>query len=101
MRIAIHRAAPKAEEMISYAIPGFKQGRGLVSFAGYAKHIGFYPGAAAIEEFKQELSPYKHAKGSVQFPLGRPLPLELVRRIVKSRVKADQARAKREKSAKG
>lgn len=95
MRTVIQRAAPKAEETISYAIPTFKQDGGLVSFAGYAKHIGFYPGAAAIKEFEKELSAFKHSKGSVQFPLGEPLPVKLVTKIVRYRVRQNAARARR------
>jgi uncharacterized protein YdhG (YjbR/CyaY superfamily) len=91
LRQTIRKAAPKAEETISYGIPTFKQGGNLVHFAGYSHHIGFYPGAAGISEFKKELAGYKGAKGSVQFPLDRPLPLSLVTRIVKFRVKQNSA----------
>ena len=87
MRQTIRKAAPKAEEAISYGIPSFKLGGSLVWFAGYKRHIGFYPGSAAVAAFKKELSAYKGAKGSVQFPLDKPLPLALVSRIVKFRVK--------------
>ena len=86
MRQTIHKAAPKAEEAISYAIPTFKLNGNLVHFAGYKNHIGFYPGAQGIENFKKELSKFKGAKGSVQFPHVQPLPLDLVTRIVKFRV---------------
>jgi len=96
MRLTIKKAAPKAEEVISYGIPSFKLGRNLVWFAGYKRHIGFYPGSAAIATFKKELSGYKGAKGSAQFPLDEPLPLALVSRIVKFRVK--QNLSKRPKS---
>jgi uncharacterized protein YdhG (YjbR/CyaY superfamily) len=87
MRQTIKRAAPKAKETISYNIPTFTvNGKKLVWFAAFKSHIGFYPGAAAIKTFKKELSPYKTAKGSVQFPFDEPLPLDLVTRIVKSRL---------------
>ena len=86
MRETIRKSAPKAEETISYGMPAFKLSRILVWFAGFKHHIGFYPGASGIAAFKKELSPYKGAKGSVQFPLDKPLPLTLVGRIVKFRV---------------
>lgn len=86
LRAAITDAAPRAEEVISYAMPAYRINGMLVYFAGYARHIGFYPGAGGIAAFKNELSVYKGAKGSVQFPLDQPLPLELVTRIVKFRV---------------
>jgi len=87
LRAAIREAAPDAVETMSYAIPTFDQkGRHLVHFAGYERHIGFYPGADGIAVFAPELAGFKSAKGSVQFPLGRPLPLDLVRRITAYRV---------------
>ena len=94
MRLAIRRAAPKAKEKISYGIPAFTLNGNLVYFAAYKNHIGFYPGAAAVAAFKRELSVYKGAKGSVQFPLDQPLPLALVARIVKFRVKQNLGRRK-------
>jgi uncharacterized protein YdhG (YjbR/CyaY superfamily) len=87
MRQTIKKAAPKAKESISYGIPAFKLDRYLVWFAAFKNHIGFYPGVSGIAEFKKELSEYRSAKGSVQFPLDKPLPLALVSRIVKYRVK--------------
>jgi len=87
VRETIRNAAPKAEETISYAIPTYKLNGMLVHFAGYAHHIGFYPGAGGIEVFAEELSAYKTSKGTVQFPLDQPLPLKLVTKIVKFRVK--------------
>lgn len=95
MRATIKQAAPMAEEVISYAIPGYRLNGGLVSFAGYDKHIGFYPGAGGIAEFKTELSRYKSAKGSVQFPLGEPLPVKLIARIVKFRAKQNNEKARK------
>ena len=87
MRREIKKAAPKVEETISYDIPTFTVGgKKLVWFAAFKSHIGFYPGAAAVAAFKGELGQYKTAKGSVQFPFDRPLPLEIVRRIVKYRL---------------
>lgn len=86
LRETIRAAAPDAGETINYGIPTFKLNGNLVHFAGYAKHIGFYPGPDGITEFKDELSIYKGAKGSVQFPHDEPLPLKLITRIVKFRV---------------
>jgi len=83
MRSTIQAAAPQASEAISYAIPTFKQqGKNLVHFAAYARHIGFYPGAKALEVFAPELREYKTSKGTVQFPHDRPLPLALLTRMV-------------------
>ncbi len=99
MRTTIRKAAPDAEETINYAIPTFKLNGNLVHFAGYENHIGFYPAASGIEAFKKQLSSYKGAKGSVQFPLDKPLPLALVTKIVKFRVKEtlEKASAKSKK----
>jgi uncharacterized protein YdhG (YjbR/CyaY superfamily) len=88
MRQTIRKAAPQAMEAISYQMPTFKlHGRNLVHFAGYKRHIGFYPVPSGVAAFKKELAPYVQGKGSVQFPLDRPLPYELVKRIVAFRVK--------------
>lgn len=87
LRETIRSAAPEAVETIAYAIPTFDLGgKHLVHFAGFKSHVGFYPTPSGVEAFKDELSAYKGAKGSVQFPLDRPLPLDLVRRIVEFRV---------------
>ncbi len=93
LRAAIKKAAPKAEEVISYQMPTYKLNGALVHFAGYEKHIGFYPTPSAIAAFKKELSAYKSSKGAVQFPLDKPLPLVLVTEIVKFRVKEDSEKA--------
>lgn len=87
MRATIRKAAPKATEKMAYGIPTFHQERNLVHYAAYAHHIGFYPGSAAMQVFKKEFSKYKSAKGSVQFPLDEPLPLALVTKVVKFRVR--------------
>jgi uncharacterized protein YdhG (YjbR/CyaY superfamily) len=88
VRAVIRAAAPGATETVSYAIPTFDlNGRHLVHFAGFARHIGFYPGAVTVgEAFAEELKPYKRGKGSVQFPLDRPMPMDLIRRMVEFRV---------------
>jgi uncharacterized protein YdhG (YjbR/CyaY superfamily) len=94
LRALIKELAPDATETISYAIPTFDlNGRHLVHFAGYARHIGFYPVPSALEAFKEELKPYKTGKGSAQFPLGRPLPTDLIRRIVAFRIAENISRA--------
>lgn len=83
VRSTIQSATPESTEGISYAIPTYKlHGKNLVHFAGYAKHIGFYPGSKALEIFAAELTGYKTSKGTVQFPHDRPLPLELLTRMV-------------------
>jgi len=95
MRELIRANAPDATETISYAIPTFDlNGRHLVHFAGYPRHIGFYPIPTGMEAFKEELSHYKTGKGSVQFPLDKPLPRDLIRRILEFRV-AENLRRKR------
>ncbi len=92
MRATIESAAPRADETISYNLPAFSlNGKMLVWFAAFKSHLGFYPGAAAIAAFKNELSPFKTAKGSVQFPLDRPLPVRLIERIVKFRARESAA----------
>jgi uncharacterized protein YdhG (YjbR/CyaY superfamily) len=94
LRALIKEMAPGATETISYAIPTFDlNGRHLVHFAGYARHIGFYPVPSALEAFKEELKPYKTGKGSAQFPLGRPLPTGLIRRIVAFRIEESLRKA--------
>jgi uncharacterized protein YdhG (YjbR/CyaY superfamily) len=95
IRSTIHKAAPEAQETISYAIPTFTLNGNLVHFAGYQHHIGFYPGAAGIATFKDALSIYKNAKGSVQFPLDKPMPLELITKIVAFRVEQNLAKTKK------
>ncbi|MBP6004604.1 MAG: DUF1801 domain-containing protein [Pyrinomonadaceae bacterium] len=87
MRALIKKLAPEAAESISYAIPTYKLNGTLVHFAGYANHIGFYPGAGGIAEFADELTDFKTSKGTVQFPLDRPLPNKLIAKIVKFRIK--------------
>jgi uncharacterized protein YdhG (YjbR/CyaY superfamily) len=87
VRETIRKAAPEAEQTINYGIPTFKFRGNLVHFAGFKNHIGFYPTASGIEAFKKELSVYEGAKGSVRFPLDKPIPFELIERIVKFRVK--------------
>lgn len=90
MRKTIQKAAPEAQETISYGIPTFKLNGNLVHFGGFKTHIGFYPGPRGIEAFKEKLSAYEGSKGTVKFPVDKPLPLELVAEIVKFRVEENQ-----------
>ncbi len=83
----IKAAAPKAEERMSYGMPAYFLNGPLVYFGAYEKHIGFYPTPSAIATFEKELAPYKHAKGSVQFPLDKPLPAALIKKMVLFKVK--------------
>jgi uncharacterized protein YdhG (YjbR/CyaY superfamily) len=98
-RSTIKAAAPGATEDIRYMMPTFRvNGSNLVHFAAYKSHIGFYPAPSGIEEFKQELSKYDGAKGTIRFPIEKPLPYDLITRIVKFRLKENQEKA--EKKAK-
>ena len=91
VRSTIKQAAPAAEESISYAMPAFKlNGKPLVYFAGYKNHIGFYATPTGHEAFEKELSVYKQGKGSVQFPIDRPMPLDLIDRITKFRAEENK-----------
>jgi uncharacterized protein YdhG (YjbR/CyaY superfamily) len=94
LRQTIKAAAPKAEEVISYMMPAYKYNGMLVYFAGYKNHIGFYAAPTGHKTFKKELAIYKSGKGSVQFPLDKPLPLSLISKIVKYRVAENLEKAK-------
>jgi uncharacterized protein YdhG (YjbR/CyaY superfamily) len=100
IRNTITKAAPDAEEAIKYRIPTFVLHGNLVHFAAFTNHIGFYPAPSAVEAFKQELSRYKSAKGSVQFPIDKPMPLKLIERIVKFRAKEARGKSAAKKTAK-
>lgn len=97
LRQTIKAAAPEAAETINYAIPTFTLSGNLVHFAGFDKHIGFYPTPSGIAAFKNELSAYSSAKGSVKFPLDKPLPLRLITRIVKFRVAEQKKKSPRKR----
>jgi uncharacterized protein YdhG (YjbR/CyaY superfamily) len=97
LRQTIKEVAPEAKETINYQIPTFTLNGNLVHFAAFENHIGFYPTPRGMEAFKKELSGYKGAKGSVQFPLNEPLPLPLIRRIVEYRVKENMERKQTKK----
>ncbi len=95
VRQTIRKAAPKAEENISYAMPAFKlNGKPLIYFAGYENHIGLYATPSGHAAFEKELSKYKQGKGSVQFPLDEPMPLDLISRIVKFRMQENVEKEK-------
>jgi len=98
LRKTIKAAAPKADEVISYQMPGYKYFGMLVYFAAYKNHIGFYPGAGGVLEFYKELSSFKSAKGSVQFPHDRPIPFEIISKIVKFRAKQNEEKFSLKKS---
>ncbi|MBC7878656.1 MAG: DUF1801 domain-containing protein [Anaerolineales bacterium] len=93
VRKTIRKAAPKGQEIINYGIPTFTLEGNLVHFAGFKSHIGFYPTPSGIEKFKKELSIYDGAKGSIKFPLDKPIPYELISKIVLFRVKENLERA--------
>jgi uncharacterized protein YdhG (YjbR/CyaY superfamily) len=93
IRATIRKAAPAAEEVISYQMPTYKLHGNLVHFAAYPNHIGFYPAPRAIESFKKELAAYEGSKGTIKFPIDKPVPLGLITRIVKFRVKDNRERA--------
>ncbi len=103
LREIIRSTAPDAKETISYAMPTFTLEGNLVHFAAFKNHIGFYPTPSGIEKFKHELSGYQNAKGSVRFPLDKPIPYDLIREIVTLRVKENlekaQAKTKKRKTS--
>jgi len=98
LRATIKKAAPRAEEVISYGMPAYKMHGIVVYFAAHSQHIGLYPTASGIRAFQRELSLYTWARGSVRFPLDKPLPVRLITRIVKFRVAENLAKAKTKKN---
>ncbi len=97
LRKLIRQAAPKAQEVISYNMPAYKQNGVLVYFAAAKEHIGFYPTGTPIVAFKDELAKYKTSKGAIQFPLDKPLPATLIKDIVKFRMAEDEEAAAKKK----
>src|SRR6185503_8457371 len=96
LRKTIKAAAPKAVEVISYGIPTFKlNGRMLVSYAAFKEHCSFFPGSAPIKAHEDELKSYVTSKGTIRFPTSKPLPATLVRKLVKTRIKENEVRAKK------
>jgi uncharacterized protein YdhG (YjbR/CyaY superfamily) len=96
IRATIQAAAPDAKEAIKYAIPTFTLNGNLVHFGGYKNHIGFYPAPMGIEAFKEETAKYETGKGTLQFPINKPLPLDLITRIVKYRVEKNSEKKKKQ-----
>jgi len=94
VRTTIRRAAPQAQETISYQMPTFRLEGNLVHFAAFKNHIGLYPTPSGTERFRKELSSYETGKGSIRFPLDKPIPYDLIAKIVKFRVKENVVRAK-------
>jgi uncharacterized protein YdhG (YjbR/CyaY superfamily) len=94
IRHTIRMAAPEAEEAISYQIPTFKLNGNLVYFAGWKNHVAFYPSSSAIKMFSEELSSYETSKGTIKFPLDKPIPFSLITKITKFRVKENLERKK-------
>ena len=100
IRATIKKTAPKAEEVISYRMPAYKFQGMLLYFSAFKHHIGFYPTASGISNFKKELSGYKGARGSVQFPLDKPIPYTIIKEIVKFRVEENVKKAEVKSKAK-
>lgn len=99
IRTIVRKAAPEAEEAIKYQIPTFVLGGNLLHFAAFAKHIGFYPTPSAMTAFSSELAGYQSAKGSVQFPLDKPLPIGLIKKMVEFRVQEAREHMARKRPA--
>lgn len=95
IRETIRNVIPEAEETISYQIPTFKYHGNLVHFAAYKNHIGFYPGASAVEAFKDDVTNYATSKGTIQFPIDEPIPLDLISKITAFRVKQNLEKKKK------
>lgn len=100
LRTTIRLEVPQASEAIKYGMPTFVYQGNLVHFAGYTKHIGFYPGASGVKAFQEELSVYPTSKGTVHFSLDEPLPLDLIRRMVRFRVAENETILERRKAKK-
>jgi len=95
LRKIVRAQAPQAQEKISYQMPAFYFNGNLLYFAAYSKHIGFYPTASGIAAFRREVSKYKNSKGTVQFPLDEPLPVDLIKKILNFRVKENNRKKKK------
>jgi len=97
LRKTIKSTAPKAEEVISYGMPGYKYFGALVYFAAFKKHCSFFPGSSQVIKLYDELKSFKTAKGTIQFTIDKPLPVKIVKKIVKARMKENEAREKASK----
>jgi len=95
IRVIVKEMAPDAMEVISFRMPAYKQNGMLLFFAAHKNHIGFYPGISAVEAYKKKLEQYKTSKGTIQFPLDSPLPLELIKEIVAYRVNENLLKKKK------
>ena len=95
LRRVIHEAAPEAQETISYSMPAFKQNGILVYFAAFKDHIGFFPTSSGVSAFSKELAPYETSKGTIRFPLDEPIPVNLIKKIVKFRVRENRDKKKK------
>jgi uncharacterized protein YdhG (YjbR/CyaY superfamily) len=100
IRAIIRKAAPEAEETIAYQMPTYRSNGNLIHFAAFKNHIGIYPTPSGIEEFKKELSEYKGAKGSIQFPHQKPIPYDLIKKIVEYRVAENKDQTQKRKTKK-
>ena len=94
LRKVIQESAPEAQEVISYSMPAFKQNGILVYFAAFKDHIGFFPTSSGVSAFKKDLEPYATSKGTIRFPLDKPIPFALVEKIVKYRVQENLKKIK-------
>jgi len=99
IRETIQQAAPDATEAIKYGMPTFVLNGNLVHFAAYKNHIGFYPAPTGIEAFIDELAPYRTGKGTIQFPIGQPIPFDLIEKVVKFRVEENLKKRKRNRES--
>jgi len=99
LRQAVRAAAPKATECISYGMPAFKHHGVLVYFAAFKNHCSFFPGAAALKNYQDELKSYGTSKGTIRFPVDKPLPVALVKKMVKDRVRENEARIRTKSGA--
>jgi uncharacterized protein YdhG (YjbR/CyaY superfamily) len=97
LRKTIKGAAPKATEVISYQMPMYKQNGMVVGFAAFKNHCSIFPGSAVMDAYKEELKPYDTSKGTIRFPADKPLPAALVKKLVRARIKENEARANRKK----
>ncbi len=95
LRRVIHEAAPEAQETISYSMPAFRQNGILVYFAAFKDHIGFFPTSSGVSAFTKELTPYDTSKGTIRFPLDEPIPINLIKKIVKFRVQENRNKNKK------
>ena len=97
LRQTIKAAAPMASEVISYQMPMYKQNGMVVGFAAFKNHCSIFPGSAVMDAYKEELKPYDTSKGTIRFPADKPLPAALVKKLVRARIKENEARANRKK----